>query len=166
MPTPTYTPLANITLGSAAATVTFSSISQAYRDLVLIVQATPTSNTVGLRMRFNTDTGSNYSYVWALGDGSTTSSGSGTTTRIEFEPGLARDTTSNSNSIANIMDYSATDKHKPVLVRSNIIGGTYPGTVMTGQRWASTSAITTIEVFFGSGNIAAGSVLALYGVAA
>jgi hypothetical protein len=32
-----YTALANVTLGSSAANVTFSSISGSYRDLVLIV---------------------------------------------------------------------------------------------------------------------------------
>jgi hypothetical protein len=40
----TYTPLATQTLGSAAASVTFSSISGAYTDLVLVLNIKSTSS--------------------------------------------------------------------------------------------------------------------------
>jgi hypothetical protein len=57
-----YTALANVTLGSSAASVTFSSISQSYRDLVLVITAT-TSAVDNAFIRFNSDSGSNYNIV-------------------------------------------------------------------------------------------------------
>jgi hypothetical protein len=62
MPTPTYTPLANVTLGATAATVTFGSIPATMRDLVVIVNGTTSSN-VFTGLRFNSDSGSNYTFV-------------------------------------------------------------------------------------------------------
>ena len=166
MPTPTYTPLANITLGSSAASVTFSSISQAYRDLVLVVQATPVTNDVGLRFRINSDTGSNYNYVTMYGTGSTTGSITGTSAYATLGGGLASPNTIVTNALVDFEDYSVTDKHKSILARVDIPSGTYPGTTGEAYRWASTSALTTIQVYFGSGNIASGSTFALYGIAA
>jgi hypothetical protein len=61
-------PLANITLGSAAASVTFSSIVGTYRDLLLVSQLGHVSNN-DIRIRFNSDTGSNYNMVYSAGDG-------------------------------------------------------------------------------------------------
>ena len=45
MPTPTYTPLATVTLGTSAASVTFSSIPATYRDLILIFDGTGSGST-------------------------------------------------------------------------------------------------------------------------
>ena len=166
MPTPTYTPLANITLGSSAASVTFSSISQAYRDLVLVYEGRNTFANSGIVVRLNGDSASNYTWVVAYGDGSITGSGSGTDTSLILSAGAASSTTVNANFIMNIMDYSATNKHKSVLSRENQITATYPDTSMYAQRWASTSAVTSISLSYQGGNIVAGSTLALYGIAA
>jgi len=73
MPTPTYTPLATVTLGSATSSVTFSSIPATYRDLILIFDGTRTGNN-NVQYRFNSDTGTNYSTVIAAGNGSGTTS--------------------------------------------------------------------------------------------
>ena len=164
MPTPTYDLIASNVLGSAASSVTFSSIPATYRDLVLVVRATPVNNDVGLRMRLNSDTGSNYPYVSMWGDGSAASSTSGTPTSITFGVGLASPNTSATMAIAQIMDYSATDKHKTILGRTNIPTGTFPGVTADAYRWASASAANAIEVYFGSGNIASGSSFYLYGI--
>ena len=156
-----WTPLANITLSGAASTVTFSSISGSYRDLVLIIENTQGTGTTaaGLRLRFNSDTGSNYSYVNMVGSGSATSSGSGTLT--EVVGGLVDP--AKSIVVYNILDYSATDKHKTVLVRGD---NSAVNTTATAVRWAHTAAITTILAYPSSGTFAAGSSFALYGVSA
>lgn len=44
MPTPTYTPIANITLGSAASSVVFGSIPTTYFDLILIAETSLSAN--------------------------------------------------------------------------------------------------------------------------
>jgi hypothetical protein len=159
MPTPTYTPLATVTLGSSASSVTFSSIPATYRDLILVVTASG-GGEVDERLRFNGDTGSNYSFVRMFGDGSSaaTSSVSGTYIRT-----LAGNLSGLHNAIIQIMDYSATDKHKTTLGRGN---NSATFVVGTAGRWANTAAINSIDYSLSSGSFAAGSTFSLYGVIA
>ena len=51
--TATYEKIATTTLGSSQASVTFSSISGSYTDLVLISDSTVASGSDGVRLRFN-----------------------------------------------------------------------------------------------------------------
>ena len=69
-----YTALATTTLGSSASSVTFGSIPQGYRDLMLVISGTVTSSNITLAIRFNGDTGSNYFSVNMRGNGSAASS--------------------------------------------------------------------------------------------
>jgi hypothetical protein len=160
MPTPTYTPLATVTLGSDVSSVSFSAIPASYRDLIVVfngtTQATGGRNFV---MRFNGDSGSNYSNVTMFGNGSTTSSGAAGTTSalnviVDNNPGVA---------IAQIMDYSATDKHKTVLGRGNVAA---IGVDARASRWANTAAITSITMFPDTLKWLSGSTFSLYGVIA
>jgi len=61
----TYEPIATTTLGSAAATITFSSIPATYTDLVIVFAGTATANLNPL-MSFNSDSGTNYSTTVSL----------------------------------------------------------------------------------------------------
>ena len=160
MPTSTYIPLANLTLTGSASTVTFSSISQSYRDLRLVVQTTCSTGVQIVGMRFNSDTGANYSRVYMEGNGSATASASATESQIYFDPSPDGATTANNwyLGMADIMDYSVTNKHKTVLARASIPSGSVAA---TAGRWANTSAITTVTVVAGLQNFAAGSTFAL-----
>ena len=71
----TYTPIASQTLGSAAASVTFSSIPQGYTDLVIVNNVTCTIDTQVIGCQYNGDTGANYSKTYLLGNGSSAFSG-------------------------------------------------------------------------------------------
>jgi hypothetical protein len=161
MPTPTYTPLANVTLGSSAASVTFSSIPATYRDLVLVM--VPLIGSVAqARYRVNGLETSIYSYVGATGSGGSTFSYSGT-------EDFGRLSLQQSQQIGRafytlqFMDYSATDKHKTVLTRKNDPNG---GEVnMNAGRVATTAAITSILVFNSENTFSAGSTFELYGIA-
>ncbi len=155
--TSAYVPLANVTLGSAASSVTFSSISQSYRDLVLVVNA-GTGTNESVNVRINSDSGSNYPFVAAIGNGSSTGSSATTLTQIQTNYGINGSTSH--NVILNFMDYSATDKHKTVLYRTNISDA---GTTMGAVRWANTSVITTIALV--NATYQAGSSFSLYGIA-
>ena len=161
MPTPTYTALATVTLGSSASSVTFSSIPATYRDLILVANGTIGLSSDNVILRFNSDSGSNYSNVVMVGFGtSSVESAASTTTSI------VRATAGNiqSTNIWNIMDYSATDKHKTVLSRS----GTNSSTSVSAaaERWANTAAITSIYVAALSTTLSAGHTFSLYGVIA
>jgi len=155
------TPIAWQSLGSTTATVTFSSIPGTYRDLYLVISATSGYRYTGITM--NSDTGTNYSNVWALGDGSAATSSSNSSSAFYIGAG---GTTSVANLvIINIMDYSATDKHKSVLVRNNISDAQ---TWMSAHRWANTAAVTRLDIVPSGAALgfAAGSTFALYGVSA
>jgi len=158
MPTPTYTPLATVTLGSSAASVTFSSIPATYRDLIFVLSGVVSAGAGEvIRVNFNGDTTSgNYSAVFANGDGSNTASG---TEARRFGLMYA----SRSQTVASFMDYSATDKHKTYLSRT---GGASNAFEMIAGRWANTAAITSFRVFPDANGFASGSTLSLYGVIA
>lgn len=157
MATPTYTLIDSTVLSSSASSVTFSSITQDYRDLVLIIEEKSTAGGVTLSIRFNGDSGANYPWVWMQGDGSSASSTTGSGPFIGYTgfsgtPALH---------IAQIMDYSATDKHKTFLSRQNIAGGRV--NALAG-RWSNTSAISSVEI--AASTLASGSTFYLFGIEA
>jgi len=162
-----YTALANVTLGSSAATVTFSSINSGYRDLVLVADMGATSSDA-LNCRVNGDTGSNYNYIFAKGNGSAASSSSGTSQTAIGLAGFANGVTNTTRTMLQIsfQDYSVTDKHKSLLIRVNNAATSDIGTIMNAGRWASTSAITSFVIYPGSGSFTTGTSFALYGVSA
>jgi hypothetical protein len=157
MATPTYTALATTTLSSSASSVTFSSIPQDYRDLVLVVNGSLTSTLENLYILFNAN-GTGYSYVLMLGTGSSAVSANySARTWGELDTGIG-------NNIYHIMDYSATDKHKTTLFRSNRASG---GVLAQAGRWANTAAITSVAISGGlSQGFAAGTTLSLFGIEA
>jgi len=151
-----YIPLATVTLGSSTGTITFSSIPATYRDLILVCQYTNDSNPV---IRFNSDSGNNYAYVRMYGSGSSAASDSGgSEASIAIATGSA---STGQTSVIQIMDYSATDKHKTVLIR-NGLASTFVNA--SANRWANTAAITS--VLFTQGTYGTGSTFSLYGVIA
>jgi hypothetical protein len=160
-----YTALANVTLGSSSASVTFSSINQGYRDLVIVVTGAVVVSGGTLTMQFNGVSTSTYFMVTMEGNGSAAQSSvdnlDNLKTSIFNNPFRVSEL---GNGVINIMDYSATDKHKSVLARVNNdlrMSGAASG------RWASTSAITSVTLFLSnSQSWATGSTFALYGVSA
>jgi hypothetical protein len=162
VPTPTYTPLANVTLGTAATGITFASIPSSYRDLIIIVQAKAVTSNISLRAIVNSSTASIYSRQRMSSNGSTASAATLTSTQFQFTSDSEVSTTDGYNGIFHFLDYSATDKHKVALARSN--NGDL-GTDALSGRWASTNAINSIQVY-SSADLAAGSTFALYGIVA
>jgi hypothetical protein len=160
--TVTYTPIATNTLSSSAASVTFSSIAGTFKDLVLVCWVKTSSNDIGLRMQFNTDTGSNYSVTQLYGNGSTAASNrQSSQTSIRWANNLA---TAGGIGIANIQNYSNATTYKTMISRG---GYASYGVNSTVGLWRSTSAITSIVVFDeDSGSMASGSTFTLYGIGA
>ena len=160
-----YTALANVTLGSSATTVTFSSISQSYRDLVLVSNPISSSGSVQMLAQMNYLATANYNFVYMQGNGSSATSGNFTGQFFFYLAyGDALVTTSAGLTMtANFMDYSATDKNPSVLVRSsNASNGVYA----SAQRFNGTGSIAHISLSLNGANFAAGSTFALYGVSA
>ena len=165
MATPKYTALATLTLSSTASSVTFGSIPAGYRDLYLIVGNMSTSAANTIFARLNADTGSNYSYVIAgtNGAGGSYSITSATQTGIFFGGAVVGTNTSGvSQSILQLMDYSATDKHTTGLSRYSNPAGELD---MAATRWANTAAVTSVTcVVLPSGSYNVGTTFSLFGV--
>ena len=157
----TYTQIASTTLGSAASSVTFSSIAGTYTDLVLVINGASSAGDSPL-VYINGDYGSNYSETFLRGDGSAASSGrisSGGYINTAINP------TANVRlmEILQFQNYSNTTTNKTVLWR----GGTDANLVVLGVAlWRNTAAINSILVNVGSGNFTTGSTFNLYGILA
>lgn len=155
----TYEPIATQTLGSAASTVTFSSISGTYTDLVFIYSGAGSGN-ADLYMQFNGDTGNNYSRTYMFGDGSTTGSARQTNTYGIF---WGYQTTGIQNARVNIMNYSNSTTYKttlgveaiPSIAIAPIVG-----------LWRNTAAITSILVGAAGATFSTGTTFTLYGIKA
>jgi hypothetical protein len=162
-----YIPLANVTLGSSASSVTFSNIpATPYRDLILVVNGSPSNNDYPVvTSRYNADTGANYERLRMGGSGSGSGgasfAGGMDNQQLNSFFGLGSSSSSRFALIAQLMDYSATDKHKTVLTRS---GTNTDGVEALVGRWANTAAITTWQVYTSSAAFASGTTFALYAI--
>jgi len=163
----TYDKIATTTLGSAVASYTFSSIPGTYTDLVLASSCLGVTSTSFIEcIRFNSDTGNNYSNTFAGGFVSSAGSNRNSNVSYIFVNHLnGYFTTGNPmTGITHIQNYSNTTTNKTVLSRG---GGAATDVDIIVGLWRNTSAITSITVFFqSSDNLQAGSTFTLYGIKA
>lgn len=159
--TATYEPISTQTLGTAVASVTFSSIPATYTDLVLVFNGTSASAQF-MELRFNGDTATNYSQTRLTGNGTSASSDRTSTQDVMQVGNLHTDQTIN---IIQVMNYSNATTYKTVLCRSNNAGAQVSARV---GLWRKTpEAITTILVRpAGGANFSIGGVFTLYGIKA
>lgn len=162
----TYEPIATTTLGSAQATVTFSSIPATYTDLVLITSGQVASGgSQAVRVRVgngSVDSGNNYSFTYVLGSGAAGQSGRGTNASSMI---INRTASSQIGSgIASFMNYANTTTNKTV------ISSGYDSTnfaILQVNLWRSTAAIDTITLFPEvAATFNSGFTFTLYGIAA
>jgi hypothetical protein len=158
--TSTYEKIATTTLTSNQASVTFSSISGSYTDLILIAQGTNTTSAQSLRMTFNGITTTTYSRTAVFGDGS--SAQSTRDTNISGIDNIYYGTTQ-AVAIVQIMNYSNTTTNKTVISRNNDSASAVNAVV---GLWRSTNAINSITMTAQTSNIASGSTFTLYGIKA
>jgi hypothetical protein len=157
----TYEPLATTTF-SASSSITFNSISSSYTDLRIVLTVLgSTANFV--RMRFNSDTGTNYSRTLLSGDGSTATSTRTTNDDYIRVYSAALSTTIPSLYTHDIFSYAGS-KNKTLL---SSVAGDFNGSgevTRTVNLWRSTSAINTILIYASSGTIT--GTATLYGIKA
>ena len=149
------TALATITLQEASATVEFSGIPDTYRDLILVANFSTT--TVYDIIWLNINGGHSGSAVGFRGNGSTAVGYTLGSLYLHYAGGT---TLTPEVGIAEIIDYSATDKHKTILVRSD---NPASKSEAIAQRWASTNAVTSVGVECSSYEFSPGSTFSLYG---
>jgi hypothetical protein len=164
----TYTPIASITLGADAASATFTSIPQTYTDLVLVclTRSTRAANAGdSMRIRFNSDTGTNYSTTVLQGSADGAESTRFTSATFAYMRIPAATATANvfGLSIWNIMNYANTTTNKTTLQKSTSVTDQVELDV---SLWRNTAAITTIDISANNGNLLLGSTFNLYGIQA
>jgi hypothetical protein len=163
----TYVPLATTTTSGNIATITLSSISSAYTDLILIGDGRNSAGGSGWSIRFNGDTGNNYSWTDLEGDGSTAASYRQANTNLIYTSyNNTSIGNSQSNYILQINNYSNTTTYKTVLSRTNAASSNvYPGTNAGIGMWRNTNAITSITITSSGGYMVDGTTFSLYGIA-
>lgn len=154
-----WTPLANITVSGTPSTITFSSITQTFRDLILVAQIVNSASGNNCLARFNGDSAGNYPVIALMSNGSTSQTFTSTYSSIDLAATTGGSTPVSSN--LQIFDYTQTDRHKSTILRS---ADTVNQNALQIQRWANTAAITSITISMSSGTFSAGTNFALYGV--
>ena len=170
----TYEPIATTTLNTTTASVTFSSISGSYTDLIIAGQIKGSQNTFANLQVGNgsIDTGNNYSV---------------TTLASRYNSGTTEIATERYSSVSaiyvtgstwyssvnfgtfkiNLQNYSNTTTYKTVLTAMDSFeDANYCGANRNVGLWRSTSAINILTISAGAGNLASGSTFTLYGIKA
>lgn len=158
----TYEPIATTAL-SGLSSVTFNSIPNTYTDLVIVVAGAVNSGDQNLDMRLNSDTGTNYSRTFLSNVGTAAAAGRETNYSYITLDRYSYFTTSQSNMIINLLNYSNTTTNKTVLVRGN---NPLVGTSGVVGLWRSTAAISTVLMYLSGSTFANGSQATLYGIKA
>ncbi len=151
----TYTPIATSTAGSTISDFTFSSIPSTYTDLIVVVNGL--GSDTSYKIRFNSDSGSNYSSTFLYGDGSSAASGRASSQTYATTVGRQN----NGTTIMNIQNYSNTTTNKTMLTRGSAASNLVIATV---SLWRSTAAIDSVLIVPETGSFNTGSTFTLYGV--
>lgn len=157
----TYTPIATTTLGSASNSVSFSSISGTYTDLVLVGSLNVTAG-LDYWVRVNSDSGSNYSNTRIIGNGSTASSAR-SSNGAQIYINATGTATGQQQFTMNLFNYSNSTTYKTLLIRYDVAN---QETVARVGLWRNTAAINTILIQTDSSTFTAGSMFTLYGIKA
>ena len=155
----TYNCLATATSSGSSSSVVFSSISQSYTDLILVLSGKMATVSY-FDVQFNGDTGSNYAFVRMIGFGTTVY-----TDRYNnfssWQPNLSE---TQGTCVITMNNYSNTTTYKSGIFRDS---NASQGVESSIGLWKNTSAISTITISNGgAGNIPAGTNFTLYGIAA
>ena len=162
-----YDSLATVTVPSGGvASVTFTGIPSTYKHLQLrAINAKSGGASDAIYVRFNSDSGSNYSQHRIYGDGSSaTAYGTSSTTAALELVCMGTSSTNFGAFVLDALDYGNINKYKTVraLAGQDKNGS---GQIMLGSgAWLNTSTITSITLIGSSATIAEYSSFALYGV--
>jgi hypothetical protein len=170
--TTTYEPIETYTLGSTTSSVTFGAggtIPQTYTDLIIVTNFEAASTTIVTpSIRFNGDTGTNYSNTTLYGQGSSATSVRFSNRNKGFLGDFAAGVTSDNfiPYIISINNYSNSTTYKTFLCRYNQINSSSGEVGATVGLWRNTNAITSVTITSDGGqNFAIGSTFTLYGIA-
>ena len=156
MATGTFEPITTTSVNSTSS-VTFSSISGLYTDIVFVFDGAAAAG-AEFGIRFNSDTGNNYSSIWFAGGINPTQS-----SRYAANSYATFNYVRSSNPatvVAHIQNYSNTTTYKTVISRTAEPDNSW----LCASSWKNTSAITSITLL--SGSNFSNATVSLYGIKA
>ena len=163
----TYDPLYTASL-SGVASYTFSTISSAYTDLIIVINGSTGGASSNPYIQLNGTSTSNYYRMQCEGTG-------GNTTPYKPSGGANQGNGDLSNNmylyewstiVAHIMDYNSTHNWKTIMTRW---GNSYSGNAgqsLVVNTLAATGAVTSIKVGVNTSSFISGSNVTIYGIAA
>lgn len=160
MPKVTYTPIGSYAAGSGENTVTFSNLGN-YSHLELHVMPSNVSGDGDICIRFNGDSGTNYSSNLLFGTGGNAAASAAKNSSINrMRIGRQNNNAAYPN-IIHINNYAGSSAYKTAISRAQHSGLIF---IYTGQ-WRNTAPITSITIFDENNvNFVAGSTFRLYGI--
>lgn len=167
----TYEAIANGTLSAGAAQFNFTQIPQTYTDLRVIVTATnPVGNGQYTLMRLNNNSNSVYGQQFMTGSGASNKLAYLASGIQQFYLNYTWTNQFDSSEfpiyMIDIFNYSTTGMYKPVLIsngRSGNSGGTV-GVEKSVSQFASTLAVTSLQIFSSGGSVNNRSRVVIYGI--
>ena len=166
-----YESIASQTVGAGgSSSITFTSIPSTYTHLQLRFtgRANLAGNVFSAGIRYNSDSGSNYSFHFIYGNGTSALTSVGANQTTDYSASLMGTTPTNNFAvnIIDILDYANTNKFKTIRTLS---GGDVNGAGgfigLSSVLWRSTSAINSITISSdGYGDLLQYSTFALYGI--
>lgn len=160
--------IASTTVETPQATISFSNIPQGYTDLILVVSArssTDTVSTYGL-LRFNSDSGANYNRRTLLSNGSAASSSTSTSATSLIVWDNASDATASTFANAQVYIPNYTSSNQKSVSNDSVSenNATAAYAVLYAGLWTGTAAITSISITEALATFTANSTFTLYGV--
>jgi hypothetical protein len=157
----TYEPIATQTLGSAASSITFSSIPSTYTDLRVVLSAITTSGS-NINMQLNGDTSALYSRTTLTGDGS---SGSSVRASGDTRIYIGYSYGSPQRMMINVDVFSYAGSTFKTCLSSSSSDNNGTGLVQYGVGlYRSTTAITSLSLLTATNTFAVGTTATLYGI--
>ena len=173
-PATSYESIATVTVGSGgSATVDFTSIPSTYTHLQIRGinrLSTAGTGTLSTIMRFNSDTGGNYTASHVLfGTGASASAAASGTSQTSM---VIVNTPKDGNTasafgilVCDILDYTNTNKYKTIRCLGGYDGNDTNGIVtFRSSAWMNTAAVTSITLLPSNNNFTQYSQFALYGI--
>jgi hypothetical protein len=167
-----YESIASVTSTGSETSLTFSSIAGTYVSLQIRGIARRNSSSSALmRIRFNSDSGSNYISHLLTGDGSTATASSSTASNGLFASNadvyMPSNTVGFGAVLIDIHNYASTSQYKT----TRLFAGTdynsaspFGRAQLASGLWMSTAAITSVTITLDGDVFDSGSTFALYGI--
>lgn len=165
--TNSYESIATVTVGSGgSATVSFTSIPSTYKHLQIRGMALTTVSGGSPQVRFNSDSGNNYSNHILYGSGSAAAAGVNTSISGMYIGGsnTGTNTTYPFIFVTDILDYTNTNKNTTMRTLSGLDSNGNGEISLFSGAWYNAAAVNTIEIYAATKTFAQYSSFALYGI--